>query len=193
VGSFELAWADSARPDQVELLSPTELDRYRGMPLGARERFLAGRILLRELAARLTDEAQHDIVIVATCPDCGGPHGRPAVEGSRLHVGLAHSGSTVVAVASWDGPIGVDAETAATPASRIAAVKSLTGVASLRHWTRVEAVLKADGRGLRVDPSLVKVDRRPDGIHGAIVGDAATYRIEEPTIPGLQVAVALRD
>jgi 4'-phosphopantetheinyl transferase len=170
MGSYELEWSDTP-----------------GEP------FLAGRTLLRRLAGRMTGIAQGDIVIVATCPDCGGPHGRPAVEGSALHVGLAHCGSTVVAVASWDGPVGVDIEDLATPASRIAAVAALTGLRSLRHWTRVEAVLKADGRGLRVDPGLVRIDAASGSLRGSIAGDAATYSIDEPTVPGLQVSVALQD
>lgn len=45
--------------------------------------------------------------------------------------------------------------------------------ATLRDWVRVEAVLKADGRGLRVDPADVRVDPCPAAEGGwlAVIAD----------------------
>lgn len=180
--SYELAWAavGDGRPER---------ERLRAAADGAA--FLTGRALLGGLVGRMTGLQQHEITIVATCPDCGGEHGRPELPGTGLHLGLTHAGSTAVAVASWLGPIGVDAEPLDVPPARIAAIGTLTGIPSLQHWTRVEAVLKADGRGLRVDPALVQITETADGVSGWITGDAARYSITEPRLPGLQVAVAL--
>ena len=141
-----------------------------------------GHELLRQLVSDETGLDAATIVISATCPDCGGAHGRPTVLGRpELHVSLARTPGYVVAAVSvastsTAGPIGIDAELLAGSPERAAAVGALTGIQSLRHWTRVEAVLKADGRGLRVDPSLVHVD-----------GDVATlegvrYRLSSPSL-----------
>ena len=43
------------------------------------------------------------------------------------------------------------------------------GTADAREWARVEAMLKADGRGLRVDPSRVTVQETEDGWVARIV------------------------
>ena len=124
-----------------------------------------GHALLREMVAELTGLDVATIAITASCPDCGGTHGRPTVVGHpELHVSLARTPGYVVAAVSGGasskggGPIGVDVELIAGSPERAAAVGALTGIQSLTHWTRVEAVLKADGRGLRVDPALVQVN-----------------------------------
>ena len=57
----------------------------------------------------------------------------------------------------------------------------------MRRWVRAEAVLKADGRGLRVDPGAVVV-------RGALarIGDEPTpYRIVDRRIAGCLVSVAV--
>ncbi|NYF14566.1 hypothetical protein HDC34_002893 [Pseudoclavibacter sp. JAI123] len=67
----------------------------------------------------------------------------------------------------------------------------------LERWTAVEAVLKADGRGLRVDPSFVRLasgeghaDREE---HARISGDEASYRIHRSVVDRrFLVAVATR-
>ncbi|CAN5287777.1 hypothetical protein BH11ACT4_BH11ACT4_21930 [soil metagenome] len=174
---------EAERAGQLRALSALELDRYRSAGDRA-EAFLAGRMLLRALAAELTGVAAADIRIAARCPDCGGPHGRPVIEGSRLHVGLAHCPTAVVAAASWDGPIGIDVEQSPGSPEAVAAIGALTGLADLRHWTRVEAVLKADGRGLRVDPAAVSVNESARGVEGAIAGSSARYLLTEPRLPG---------
>ena len=136
-----------------------------------------GHELLRQLVSDETGLDAATIVISATCPDCGGAHGRPTVLGHpELHVSLARTPGFVVAAVSASGAIGIDAELLTGSPERAVAVGALTGIQSLRHWTRVEAVLKADGRGLRVDPSLVHVD-----------GDIATlegvrYRLSSPSL-----------
>ena len=147
-----------------------------------------GRGLLRDLVSEITGLDAAAIVITATCPDCGGTHGRPTVDGHpELHVSLARTPGFVVAAVSTTHPIGIDAELLAGSAERAAAVGALTGIQSLRHWTRVEAVLKADGRGLRVDPSRVHVDA--DARFATLEG--MRYRLSDPGLdPAIVVTVA---
>ena len=147
-----------------------------------------GHLLLRQLVSAETGLDAATIDITATCPDCGGAHGRPTVVAHPgLHVSLARTPGFVVGALSARGPIGVDAELIAGSAERAAAVGALTGIQSLTHWTRVEAVLKADGRGLRVDPALVHVD-------GAIATlDGVRYRLSSPSLdPAMVVTLAER-
>ena len=147
-----------------------------------------GHALLRELVSEATGLDVATITITATCPDCGGSHGRPEVHGrDDLHVSLARTPGFVVAGISSAGPIGIDAELVAGSPERAPAVGALTGIQSLRHWTRVEAVLKADGRGLRVDPALVQVDGEIATLEGQ------RYRLSDPELhPALVVTLAER-
>ncbi|WP_146079122.1 4'-phosphopantetheinyl transferase superfamily protein [Pseudoclavibacter sp. RFBA6] len=66
----------------------------------------------------------------------------------------------------------------------------------LERWTAVEAVLKADGRGLRVDSSLVRFEPgegRADGDeHARVAGEEASYRIHRAVAERFLVAVATR-
>ena len=140
------------RDAALAVLSAAELSRYETRPTDS---FLAGRLLLRTLAGELLGMPPADVELVAVCPDCGGNHGRPLIVGSDLHVSLSHSPDAVVAAASWKARVGID--------------RSVD-----ESWARLEAVLKADGRGLRVDPGMVEFD----GELFAKVADAASvYRV----------------
>lgn len=101
------------------------------------------------------------------CPRCGGPHGRPRVEGAGVEFSLTHTpGLVLVAVA--DRPVGIDTERCPEPSG----LPGLLGVlhpdeaaevgaaptpeeAALRFtraWTRTEAYLKGLGIGLGREP-----------------------------------------
>ncbi|QKJ18804.1 hypothetical protein [Microbacterium hominis] len=109
----------------------------------------------------------------------------------------------VVAPAAAAEAVGVDAESdAAGPPGEYAGVLGPERVASAREWTRVEAALKADGRGLRVDPAAVRIRARP-AAPGAASPPASTWTATVPDggafegwdaagPPGLVVSVALR-
>lgn len=173
------------------MLSRAERERHDGMPPDRRGPFLAGRLLLRRFAAELLGVDAAGIEIVAACPDCGGEHGRPSVAGSDLYVSLSHSVQGVVAGASWRGPIGVDLESRPS-AGAAEAVGVLSGRASVEHWTRVEAVLKADGRGLRVDPSQVTIEEVDGRLEGGVLGSPTRYDVSEVQLaPGVRVSVAV--
>lgn len=151
------------------------------------ERFLTGRMLLRELAAELTGQPLESIIVTAPCPDCGLEHGRPRVEG--LHVSLSHAGDRTVAVASLGDAVGVDVERRDVSPERLDAIHDLTGGDGLAHWTAVEAVLKADGRGLRVDTRAVTIE----GTRATFEGSG--YRLldasDEQHVATVAVALAL--
>jgi len=147
-----------------------------------------GRALLRRLAAEQLGVAPEEVPLEQRCPDCGGPHGRPAIRGSGLHVSLSRCPGGAVAVAVWGRAIGVDVEPRELPAARLDAIRTVAGGEGVAHWTRVEAVLKADGRGLRVDPRAVRIR----GGLATIADEPARYRLLEPDIrPDLHVTVAL--
>ncbi|NQX11300.1 hypothetical protein HQQ80_06665 [Microbacteriaceae bacterium VKM Ac-2855] len=172
------------------------------------ERFVVGRVLVRILIAELTGFHAGDITVSARCPDCGGPHGRPEPSTPDgllpdLSVSIAHCASAVVAAASWDGAVGVDVEPVGITAERAGAITQVAGAPfsdSLRpadpllHWTRVEAAVKADGRGLRVDPRRVRIHELAGRAQARIDAPEGErrFRLAEPRLhPSLQVSVAL--
>ncbi|WP_411721457.1 4'-phosphopantetheinyl transferase family protein [Mycetocola sp.] len=192
-------WADPAalagREDEaLTLLSSEERARLDAtIPSLARERLLWGRMLLRELVGGLAAVSPPAVEIAARCIDCGGPHGRPVVVGGTDHVRAltlsvsACAGMLVVGAADRIS-IGVDVEPRAGTDERVRAIRQLTGHEEdpLRHWTQVEAVLKADGRGLRVDPANVQVDGRRAELDGTL------YRLVDIPVNGdFVVSVAL--
>lgn len=170
------------RSRALGLLTPAEASRFESDR--EPERFLAGRMLLRELAAELTGLPLESITVTAACPDCGLEHGQPRVDG--LFVSLSHAGAVTVAAASADAAVGIDIEPRAVSPERRAAIRDVAGGDDLAHWTRVEAVLKADGRGLRVDPRAV-------GIHGnRATLDGASYTLTDAGDDDFVVSVATR-
>ncbi len=114
-----------------------------------------------------------------SCPTCGASdHGRPWAEaaGTAVPVSLART-TGIVAVAALQGTarstrttlptVGVDVErvsrVAAAPldaSGRRESARFRTVQDRTAAWAVTEAVLKRDGRGLRVDPARVEVDLR---------------------------------
>lgn len=125
---------------------PADVDvRWRSVPAGA-----LGRDVSRALLAELLPGAS----FVARCARCGGAHGRLRVAGADAAVSVSYAeGWAFVATARGAARLGLDA----VPASAPDLERVLPG-ADARTWARVEAVLKADGRGLAVDPACVRVE-----------------------------------
>jgi 4'-phosphopantetheinyl transferase len=93
--------------------------------------------------------------------------GRPSMEGCRLDFNLSHSGDYVVCAVAAQGRVGIDVEQlreiqlgdfqdilAPSACKRIRSATSRQQ-AFFREWTRLEAVLKADGRGLQAAAKAV--------------------------------------
>jgi 4'-phosphopantetheinyl transferase len=161
-------------------------DSYRREP--DRRRHLAAHLTVRDvLGARLGIDPAAVQLGRDPCPLCGEDHGRPVALDDRrgTQFSLAHtSGMVVVAVA--DTVVGVDVE----PTSRTTAAEDLVAAlnehdaaevdllppqardrALLASWVRTEAVLKARGTGLGVDPATVAA-----GIRGTTrLGDLVVF------------------
>lgn len=164
-------------------LSAAERRRFDSLTPPRAAAFARGRALLRGGGVD---------VLPAVCPRCGGAHGRPV--GVGREVSIAHTGDwSVVAHAPTGIRIGVDTER--LDESRGADVARLLGlaadpVAALWRWTAVEAVLKADGRGLEVEPAAVRVE----GDAATVAGSSAVYRLHrfENLVPGAATTLAIR-
>ena len=194
-----VCWADPGtlagqESNALALLSAEERSRLDAtIPTVARARLLWGRMLLRDLVGRVAGLDASAVDLEAQCVDCGGPHGRPAVVGGNarartLTLSVSACAGMVVVGAAAGRQIGVDVEPRAGTDGRLDAVWQLTGHSEdpLRHWTRVEAVLKADGRGLRVDPSRVSFGQDTASL------DGRSYRlVDVPFEPAFVLSAAL--
>ncbi|PJJ61549.1 4'-phosphopantetheinyl transferase superfamily protein [Compostimonas suwonensis] len=163
--------------------------------------------LLIAAVAAFAGAAESGVELETRCLWCGGAHGKPEVvrpllpSGARIHASLSRSaGATgIEAVAlSALGPIGLDVESVdrvraagfddvALCAEERAEIDGLPdedrGRARAVVWTRKEAVLKATGHGLRVDPRSLRVTV-PHGGGGG--GGEETPRLREWRAPGIR-------
>lgn len=117
--------------------------------------------MLREHVAGYLGIPPDRVSAGAVCRRCGGDHGQPVVKvdgAAAPHVSVTRGSGVLATAVSWDGPVGVDAERrgAATPdLGRVLLHPDevASGPSDLtRTWVRKEAVLKAAGLGLTVDP-----------------------------------------
>ena len=210
-GGVRLAWA-----------SPDEFDRGRALHLlgsaeraravatahpGLRDRFLLGRMLLRDLAAEAGGVRAEAVEVTAVCERCGAEHGRPRLRWSDAPAppptaSLASCGHLVVAAIAPAGvAVGIDVEPARVPraadAARRHAIVELVGGTprtALRRWVRAEATLKADGRGLRVEPGLVAFTETRgsrDGVTARVPDAPTVYDVIDRRIGGCLVSLAV--
>jgi 4'-phosphopantetheinyl transferase len=155
-----------------------------------RDRYRVAHVALRRLlGAYLGSDPAGVELLREPCPNCGGPHGRPAVAGTAPHFSLSHSGDLVL-LAFSDTPVGVDVElvpssatveevaTALHPRERselAALAGDLRPASFARCWTRKEAYLKGTGTGLAESPSVTYVGAGAAPVHppGWLLGDVA--------------------
>ena len=180
VWSLPLDIGQSSLASVTELLSPDEkkrADRFRFEV--HRNRFVAGRGLLRVILARYCDVSPERLRFIY------GPNGKPELtpgEGARrtgdaLHFNLAHSEGVGVLAVTQTGPVGVDLE----QVRRLLEFKALVGqffsareaaefsrlpweqqpAAFFNLWTRKEALLKATGEGIAHSLNRVEVSFLP--------------------------------
>lgn len=191
-GAVHVWWADldseAARLRRLERsLSADELARAGRFCFARdRERFVVARGLLREITALYLDTAARRLRFGHDA------HGKPFLvraEHSALRFNVSHSPGTMLVALAREREVGVDIEhtSAGFAAEEIAemvfsapekhALACLEGeakrVAFLRFWTRKEAYVKADGRGMSLPLEHLDVSA-PAG--RAAVLDGATGR-----------------
>ncbi|SFR92310.1 4'-phosphopantetheinyl transferase [Microbacterium sp. cf046] len=208
-GPVRIAWIDAAAsappPSSVlQRLGEEQVQRHERLHGIEAQRFLAGRWLLVGLIAELTDVP--DVGFTTTCERCGAEHGRPRLEKSSVAVSVSYAGSLVAVAAARQADaaaVGVDIEPepnggAHRPLQDLAALFAPAEPPDTEEWTVIEAALKADGSGLAVDLSEVRVG----AVGGGRTPSSRAVRIpqraeslEAETIPGpagfvLSVAMA---
>lgn len=163
--------------EYLQILSPEEVERTGRVRAGeVRMQFLVGRSWLRKLLGAELGIAPKDLAIVA------GEYGKPELQGEnreRVHFNVAHARSTVLVAMTLAGPVGIDVEyldrrtdvmgvarhsltdreNAALAAIGDTAERDRAFFAS---WTRKEAVIKADGRGLSLPLTSFEVPLREE-------------------------------
>jgi 4'-phosphopantetheinyl transferase len=136
------------------------------------------------------------------------PTGKPELEESDLTVSLAHSGEVVLVAVAIGGDVGVDVEFLRPEAAGWALVEqALTKrerrqldalIASeraesfVRQWTRKEAILKAAGTGLSIDPRTVELDGLQVRAVPPELGRAPAWALNDVPLLGHAAAVARR-
>jgi 4'-phosphopantetheinyl transferase len=175
---IDLAGATGLHNHLTPHLSPSEqlhASRYRLEQ--AQVHFSVGRACLRTLLGNVSGLDPLSIAITT------GAHGKPEspnLIGHNVAFNVAHSKDTILIALSRNGPVGVDVEYFDRPTDIMDVAKhnftetetsSLEAIADpktrhrtfYRYWTRKEAVLKADGRGLIA--SLASFDVSFESLH----------------------------
>jgi len=167
-GPVAIAWCDAvsgppASADVLRRLGEPQLRRYAALSGEKAQRFLAGRSLLAGLIDEFTDAV--DLGFTTTCERCGAEHGRPRLERAPVAVSISYAGSIVaVAAAALADAAGVGVDIEREPVgggsrrlSELAALFAPSPAPDIEGWTLLEAALKADGRGVHVNPAAVRV------------------------------------
>jgi 4'-phosphopantetheinyl transferase len=183
-----------------------DLSRTVAVAVGDRAETRAGdHALLAGLVARLTGVAAASVGLTQRCAHCGaGDHGplRVRISDSPAvvpRVSLARAGGRLALAVTAAGPVGVDLESLAdlarapldavalSPAEAAALAPlrpaAAAEVALANIWTTKEAVLKAAGLGLRVDPRELTVMLETAGPTDARAPRTATRTVSWPRAP----------
>jgi 4'-phosphopantetheinyl transferase len=198
------ARASDVLPWHHRLLSRVELRRLASYRMLAdRRRFTAGCVITRLVAGALVGVVPKRLHLDRSCQVCGEPHGPPRITGMRDAplLSVSHSGDRIAVAVSKRTPVGVDVEclvharhlchSAAVAFSQrerdvidcLLACHRETG--ALQMWTRKEALVKALGDGLRVEPSRVSVSA-PDEPARVVAFDGRSEILDAVTLADLR-------
>jgi 4'-phosphopantetheinyl transferase len=158
-----LADAAGVLTEYRHILSIEEQARAeRRLPGRVREEFVYGRACLRILLAENLGVQAASVQVLAD------EYGKPRLAGaSNLTFNLSHSYGMLLVAMSWQGSVGVDVEhiNPATEIMELApsvfsssemdrlrslSIEDMKRSSFYRTWTRKEAIIKADGRGLSI-------------------------------------------
>jgi 4'-phosphopantetheinyl transferase len=164
----------------------------------ARDHFTIGRACLRILLGNALGVTSSDVSI---SEGLHGKPGTPAFGGRSLSFNVAHSKNTILIVLGRQGDVGVDVEytNRSTDTMEVARgnfteneSNSLAAIADpetrlrtfYRYWTRKEAVVKADGRGLFLplasfDVSFESADSQPVDVNEPSTGESKLYFVSD--------------
>ena len=172
--------------------------------------------LLRRAAAELLGSDPDEVRITRVCVTCGqvGDHGRPVVMDEqgcpdpRVNLSSSHGGEWVGVAACSSVPVGIDIEPRSralqdtdprvlSPVEReeLSEVPIASrGIQLLRTWVRKEAVLKATGFGLAIEPALLTISEQevvgyPDQLAQQLSGGVRLF--DGPTLQGHLTALAV--
>ncbi|MBX7266850.1 4'-phosphopantetheinyl transferase superfamily protein [Micromonospora sp. Llam7] len=201
-GTCQVWWARVASPDDpglLALLGTGERRRHATFTdRRGRAAHLTARALTRLVLADMLGVPASGLRFEATCRRCGGPHGKPVLRtpASPVTFSVAHSGRWCVVAFALRTEIGVDVERVAlrgdtlplralAPTERavLTAARNRTA-AFIRYWTRKEALLKATGDGLTVDPAAITVTG-PDQPAALLSWDATPVPADPPHLTDL--------
>lgn len=163
-----------------------QLARSRQLSEDRAAAFLAGRALIRDVVSRLGGGA--DIRLDSRCERCGEDHAAPRTPG--FVVSVSHAEDLVaVAAARGTAALGIDVEPnhAAGRVAELGRLFAPAAAPTLAAWTRIEAAIKADGRGIAIDPSAVRMQEEPqtsDQRLWSVVLPGAVSRLQVTTLPG---------
>jgi len=190
--------------DQVELARADRFHFERD-----RWRFIAGRGLLRQILASYLDLAPNAVRFGYT------GNGKPyLLPHSELHFNVSHSAETLVVAVARDRQLGVDVEVlpldaaddgvaklvfcAPERAALEAADPTESSQVFARLWTRKEAYIKADGRGMTLRLDHIDIEQLPDGVllyqpqsGGWTRSPGWTLKTREPN-PGYMCSIAIQ-
>ena len=168
--TFSLAGVPTA--DDWSLLDATENERARRFAFDRdRHRYVQAHAAMRRLLGAALGQPAAQLRFNAD------GFGKPTLAGGTLHFNLSHGGEHGALAISPARPVGVDIEPwrpmndALTVGAGVYAAQEMQGWAQapadvldgwfLRLWTRKEALLKAIGLGLSLDPKSVEVGLQP--------------------------------
>jgi 4'-phosphopantetheinyl transferase len=196
---IELAGAESLIERYTSLLSTDEQAQARRHRAGlVRDHFTIGRACLRVLLGNALGIAPRDVSITK------GAHGKPEtppVGGRSASFNIAHSKGTVLIALRRQGRVGVDVEYLDRLTDTMEVARSnfteneSTKLAAIFdpetrlrtfycYWTRKEAIVKADGRGLLLslasfDVSLESMDAQPVRVNETSDAEAKVYFVTD--------------
>ncbi|GAB3602913.1 hypothetical protein [Microbacterium aureliae] len=158
------------------------------------------RILARELVAAHLRVEPGAVKVERESPAQFGFHTELFAEVGGEEVPLriknaSHRGATVVAIADPAMPLGIDLRDATPDETQLREMRRHSHLLDehdvpklLAHWTRVQAVREADGRGARVKPDHVRLDSSLS--RGWVPDRLVQYRLADLSRDGWVVTLA---